>query len=290
MARNRVDEGGDEYSGAARLTAEEKASLRQLADQPDLWSRGECLKWLQREVYGLSDAWQADRDFAADLLTRLAQDQRPEVWSQAQALLAYLQGTSAREAWPKTEYADRVVASHPFFYSCEPDFVFNASEQESLRRLAASPSVPRRLSCGDWIDIGHDVPENLAISLEILERLAQCPRGVVRFQALGLLDHFPDHPAELWPVLARLATSRLAVRGYLGPFVLEHFLEPEASFHTYFPRIAEAIERGDRRWLIVLDGCYRLGHAAEHEAEIDDLLLRHGVEPRFTHLRPRRER
>lgn len=294
--RNRVDDGTwfvYEWGAPQRLSETEKASVRRLCEATDLWGLGQCLQWLQGEVWALDDwepgDWESDRELDIELLEKLIWDERLEVLTAAWELLGSLRGVRADcyefRPVPRT---DRVAQSHPYFHRYGDAPVFNQTEGESLLRLAQSMEVPRLGTCLDWVELGYSLQENLAISLQVLEKLAHHPRETVRLRALSGLDHLDDHPHELWPVVERLASSRMAVRGCLGAFVLEHVLAQEDAFHAYFPRIVEITASGDLRMAGVLNDCYVLGHAEEHVAEIDGLLRKHGIEP--LHGRARNEK
>jgi len=109
--------------------------------------------------------------------------------------------------------------------------------------------------------------------------LALCPKYRVKVVALLLLcDTLRDHDNHAWPVLERLSSARVAVRSLIASFVLEHVLERNFAFH--FAHIEDIVRRGNLKILQVLDGCYRLGEAEKHQAEIDNLLLAHGIKPK----------
>lgn len=271
------------------FTAAERASLRRLCAAPDLWSKGQCLAWLEKggEPWpGVKPPNRAPDEksphpaFEIELLEQLARDPRPQVSYAAREQLCRLRDLPyEREEGPLPYHADRVKESHPHFHRELRRAVFNSAERNSLQELAESADLPHLGTCAEWVELGHAPALNRGAVLAVLEELAQHSRDGLRCQALNLLGELYDQPHLLWPVIERLAAGRMTVRGELSAFVLEYFLAEEASFHTYFPRIVQIVEAGDLRMLGVLNGCWVVGHAKEHVAEIDELLRRHGVEP-----------
>lgn len=198
---------------------------------------------------------------------------------------------------------NRIETREPDDYIC--GLRFTNAERESLRQLSTSGKVADRRRCVAWIEPGLRMEANVKFNIEVLARLASDPRpletlreirqllesmgeteedpkswrGTIGMQALSWLGELAESwPGEAWPAIERLAHSRShQVRELLPAFVLEHFLG--AHYEQYFPLVKEQVEGGDNAWLELLNGCYRVGKMEHCEAEIDELLLNHGLEP-----------
>jgi hypothetical protein len=295
------------------LTAEEVQSLRTLAAAPDLWSRGQCLAWIEKIEWwgggpmgirrvveelrgGPVPGWPERRlaeeaaELLGALLEQLATDPRPEVGLDASDRLARLRGQDPgdRCTVAATPLADRVAESHPYYYyygwlwsNDGRETQFNDSERKSLVALSTDPDLRRRDTCLSWVEVGRNQESNADRSLEALENVLACEDEGLRSKALSLigetLERWPD---RTWPLLERLAVTPPEVRELVGPFILEHVLEHNFGFH--FGHIEDAVDRGNLGMLEVLDGCYRLGAARRHEDRIDALLLKYGITPQFS--------
>ncbi len=202
---------------------------------------------------------------------------------------------------------NRIESREPDDYFC--GIRFTKAERESLRQLCASGKVGNRRRCVAWIEAGMRMEANVKFNIELLARLAsdrrpletlrevrqllesigeteadtESWRGTIGMRSLHLLDELAEKwPREAWPAIERLAHSRShQIRELLPAFVLEHFLG--AHYEQYFPLIKEQVEGGDKAWLELLNGCYRIDKMECCEAEIDELLLSHGLEPHHSH-------
>ncbi len=197
---------------------------------------------------------------------------------------------------------NRIESREPDDYFC--GIRFTKAERESLRQLSTSRKVADRRKCVAWIEPGMRMEANVKFNIELLARLAsdrrpqetlremrqllesigkseadqESWRGTIGMQALSWLGELAEKwPREAWPAIERLAHSRShQIRELLPAFVLEHFLG--AHYEQYFPLIKEQVEGGDKAWLELLNGCYRIDRMECCEAEIDELLLNHGLE------------
>jgi len=182
---------------------------------------------------------------------------------------------------------NRVKSSRPQAYRRFWTTQLNEVERQSLGRLAASTRPAARRRCRDWIEIVIDSPtfacdpEAADLVVELLEKLAHDGCDTIRSRALFQLGALVQQWHEkVWPVAERLAHDADSTLAELVPsFILEHLLQYQ--FDTYFPRVREAIEAGDRRMAEMLDGCYLFGQAEPHENEMAALLRKQGIEPRF---------
>ena len=150
-------------------------------------------------------------------------------------------------------------------------------ERQSLRRLCASEKLCERECCLDWLTSAVDVPENASLRITLLSQLARDEWDALAERALHVLgDCAEGYPERTWSaVVALSASSKPSIIELIPAFVLEHILE--YHFQEYFPRIQRLIEAGDEQWLGFLKGCYLMGDAESHTAQVSALLERYST-------------
>lgn len=147
---------------------------------------------------------------------------------------------------------------------------YNVAEQNSLRRLAASPNIADAKLCFDYLfaaseftfDEG-DFNRNGLLIVELADALIPSRSNRIRWGTLSLLSPFCEsHPEQLWPLVVKWGPVRSEdIRGGVACCVLEHILE--YNFRAYFERCKQIILSGNKRFVLTLSTCAKFGQAEE---------------------------